>query len=689
METTSILNKSIQCIKGVGEARARLLKKLGINTIEDMLYHFPRDYEDRASIKKIHELLDEQPACFKGIVVAKITETRPRKGLTIQSLLVKDETGTINLTWFNQSYLKNSFYPGQQYMFYGKPAKKYKQLEIQNPIYEKLEDNLKETGKIVPIYPTISDLSQKILRNTIKISLDMLDNQMKDYMPAKLKERYNLAEINYALKNIHFPFDKKSYEFARRRLVFEELLLLQIGLLSIKDKFCDNATGIKFKKVPEVHEFINRLPFSLTHAQVKVFDEIERDMESEKIMNRLVQGDVGSGKTIVAGLAMFKAVLSGYQAAMMAPTSILAEQHYNSFKQLFQEYGLKTILITGSLTQKQKKQTLEEISEGRADIIIGTHALIEEGVEFNKLGLVVTDEQHRFGVRQRAKLVAKGNMPDILVMTATPIPRTLALILYGDLDISVIDEMPPGRKKIETYSIEEHMRERVNNFIKKQIQEGRQAYIVCPLVEESETLSAKSVDKHAEELSKNFHPYKVAYLHGKMKASLKEDIMREFNNGNINILVSTTVIEVGVNVPNASIMVVENAEKFGLAQLHQLRGRVGRGKAQSFCVLICNSDTKIAGERMRVMQRTNDGFEIAEKDLELRGTGEFFGTRQHGIPDLKIANLFKDIDILKEAQKAAKELLIEDRKIKNTEYMLIRQKVKERFSERADEISFN
>ncbi len=689
METRPVLKTPIQYVKGVGEARARLLSKLGISTVEDMLYHFPRDYEDRASTVKISELSNRQPACFKGMVVSEITESRPRRGLSIQKMIVQDETGTVVLTWFNQSYLKKAFRRGQYYMFYGKPSRKFGHIEIQNPVFEKIDDQLKETCKIVPIYPSTSALSQKVLRGIIKACLDMTDNQLQEFLPHNLRKKYNLSEINYAINNIHFPLDEKSFQSARRRLVFEELLLLQIGLLSIKGRLSTDIPGIGFKPVPELKDFISHLPFTLTDAQIKVFSEIERDMESGKPMNRLVQGDVGSGKTIVSGLAAFKAVKNGYQAAMMAPTSILAEQHYNTLKGLFEPFGIRTVLVTGSLAKKLKKELQENIYQGKVDVVIGTHALIEEGIQFRKLGLVITDEQHRFGVRQRAMLASKGNMPDVLVMTATPIPRTLALILYGDLDISVIDQLPPGRKKIETYWIGDNKRERVYNFIRKQLQEGRQTYVVCPLVEESEVISAKSAEKHAEEMQKYFQPFRVECLHGKMKSSLKEGKMREFMSGGISVLVSTTVIEVGVDQPNATTMLVENAEKFGLAQLHQLRGRVGRGAEQSYCILVSDVDSKLVRERLEVMQKTNDGFEIAEKDLELRGPGEFFGTRQHGLPDLKIANLFRDIEILKLSQEAAGEILSEDRELVKPEYKLFRQKVEERFSERSEELSFN
>jgi ATP-dependent DNA helicase RecG len=685
-----ILKKPIQYIKGVGQTRAKLLEKLGIFTVEDMLYHFPRDYEDRSNIKKIEELYDLEPAVFKAEVISGLSNRRIRKGLSIQKLIVGDNTGTISLTWFNQEYLKDSFVLGQEYVFFGKPAVKVRNyLEMQNPIFERFDHNLKETGKIVPIYNATASLSQKVIRSIIRNCLDLLENQLQEFIPNQIRQKHSLAEINYAMQHIHFPLDKVNFEFARKRLVFEELLLLQLGLLSIKTQTEAQAQGIEFKSTPQVNAFIEKLPFKLTNAQKRVLTEIEKDMESPKIMNRLIQGDVGSGKTIVAALAMLKVVNNGYQAAMMVPTGILAEQHYSTFADLFTNMGLKISLITGSLTAKQKREVLEEITSGHADIVIGTHALIEENIIFKQLGLIITDEQHRFGVRQRAKLITKGDSPAVIVMTATPIPRTLALILYGDLDISVIDELPPGRKSIQTYQVSEDVRERINAFIKKQLDRKKQAYVVCPLVEDSELMTAKSVQNHADQLKKQFVGYQVAYVHGKMKSKEKEEIMRNFYNGQIDILVSTTVIEVGVNVPNATLMIVENAEKFGLAQLHQLRGRVGRGDEQSYCILMCQSKSKVAQERMKIMQKSSDGFLIAEKDLELRGVGEFFGTRQHGIPDLKIANLFKDIDVLKEAQEEAKDLLKADSRLKKKENTAIKQKVLERFVQRAEEISWN
>jgi len=439
-----------------------------------------------------------------------------------------------------------------------------------------------------------------------------------------------------------------------------------------------------------MQDFIGDLPFSLTKAQMKAFREIEKDMESKKVMNRLVQGDVGSGKTIVAVLAMFKAVKNGYQATMMVPTEILAEQHYKSVSGLLEKYGVRVVLLTGSQTKKQKNEILEKVATGEADIVIGTHALIEEGVSFNNLGLVITDEQHRFGVRQRAALSRKGGNPDVLVMTATPIPRTLALILYGDLDISIIDELPPGRKPVKTYAVDESMRERINNFIRKKVAEGRQVYIVCPLVEESEEIEAKAATDLAERIAKHdFSDLKVGLIHGKMKPKEKDAVMRSFVEGKTDILVSTTVIEVGVNVPNATVMVVENAERFGLAQLHQLRGRVGRGEHQSYCILYNNGRTQVCRERMKIMEKTNDGFVISEKDLELRGPGEFFGTMQHGIPDLKIANLYRDMDILKLAQEAAMDIIEEDRHLMTEENRPLREMLMHRFKDKLDQLSLN
>ena len=680
--TGTLLKKPIQYLKGVGEARAALFHKLAIFTVGDVITHFPRDYEDRSKLKRLFDLEDGEQCSFEGVIASKAVESRPRKGLLITRMTIRDESGVINAVWFNQPYIKNAFNTGDRYVFFGKVTKR-RTFEVLNPVYEKLDDReLKNTCRIIPIYPATGSLTQNIIRSTIRSSLELVSGSLEEIIPQWVRNKYRLSEINYSISNIHFPDSDEDFKNARYRLVFEELLLFQLGLFNIKNTMEKEAKGISFKGAYEARAFIEGLPFRLTKAQIKVFSEIEKDMESGKVMNRLIQGDVGSGKTIVAVAALVKAVASGYQGALMVPTEILAGQHFKSITELLKRCGMKVALLTGGLAKKAKLELLEDIKQGRIDIVIGTHALLEENVTFERLGLVVTDEQHRFGVRQRAALSRKGGNPDILVMTATPIPRTLALILYGDLDISVIDELPPGRKRITTYSVDRSMRERINNFIRKNVSEGRQVYIVCPLVEESEAIEAKAASELAQRIAEqDFKDLEVGLIHGRMKPKEKEAIMEGFVSGRINILVSTTVIEVGVNVPNATLMVVENAERFGLAQLHQLRGRVGRGEHKSYCILYNESGTEISRERMKVMEKTGDGFIISEKDLELRGPGEFFGTRQHGIPELKIANLFRDMDILKTTQEAAQELLGQDKRLEAPENRLLRQGMRERFAE--------
>jgi len=686
----SIMCKPIKYLKGVGESRAALFQKLNIFTVEDILTHFPREYEDRSSLKPIGQLEDGETCAFEGIIASDVSESRPRRGLTVQKLRIKDPTGTILAIWFNQSYLKKVFNIGERYIFYGKISRNYGITQVQSPVYEKVfeEGEMKNVCRIVPVYPSTAKLTQNTIRSVIRNALELTAGSLEEVLPRWIRNKYCLSEINYSIKNIHFPDSEKDFENARYRLVFEELLLLQLGLMTIKNSLGESKKGIVFRAAQEVKQFIKELPFPLTGAQKKVLAEIERDMESHKVMNRLVQGDVGSGKTIVAVLALFKAVKSGYQGTLMVPTEILAEQHYRSITELTASKGIRVELFTGSQTKRQRNQIVEDIASGEVDIVIGTHALIEENVIFSRLGLVVTDEQHRFGVRQRAALSQKGDNPDVLVMTATPIPRTLALVLYGDLDISIIDEMPPGRKPVKTYAVDNSMRERINAFIRKKVAEGRQVYIVCPLVEESDSIEAKSASQLAEKIAKeDFKDLRVGLVHGRMKQKDKDNIMSAFIRGEIDILVSTTVIEVGVNVPNATVMVIENAERFGLAQLHQLRGRVGRGEHQSYCILYNESNNYVARERMKIMQKTNDGFIISEKDLELRGPGEFFGTRQHGIPDLKIANLYKDIEILKKAQEAAFEILERDRLLESDENSKLREKVYEKIVGKFKELS--
>ena len=508
---------------------------------------------------------------------------------------------------------------------------------------------------------------------------------LPETLPEYIMKENNLWDINNTIERIHFPVELSDFNKARERLVFEELLTMQLALLKLKNNYEQNTNGIQFDKNIKMSDVINELPFKLTKAQLRVLDEIDTDMESNKSMNRLLQGDVGSGKTVVAMIAAYKAVKSGYQAAIMAPTAILASQHLEGFKGILDKFGIRCELLISSITKKKKEEILHKLQEGEIDILIGTHAILEENVVFKKLGLVVTDEQHRFGVKQRGKIAAKGERPDVIAMSATPIPRTLALILYGDLDISIIDELPPNRKKIETYAVRKNMEERVNAFIRKQINEGRQAYIVCPLVEENEEMDLKSVIELAEKYKKEtFSEYKVEYLHGKMKAKEKDEIMQRFKDGEIKILIATTVIEVGVNVPNASIMVVENAERFGLAQLHQLRGRVGRGEYQSYCILKYEGNGETVRQRMKVMCDTNDGFIISEKDLELRGSGDFFGTEQHGLPEFKIANLFEDIGILKKAQKIAINIMEDDPLLEKEKNKKLNELVKDKFGSRIE-----
>lgn len=678
------LKKDIQFIKGVGPSRVKLLNKLGIANLEDLITYYPRQYEDRGKPKTISELVDKEEALVSAIVVARMSEIRIRKNLTLCKVVVRDETGTMQVTWYNQSYLKNTLKVNERYKFYGRVSNKYGKIDMQSPVFEPEEQSTK-TGKIIPIYPLTYSLSQNTIRKIIENGLMEVKGRLEETLPEYLLQRYTLCDINTAIEKIHFPDNFAEFNLARKRLVFEELLSMQLALLSLKNRYQVKKEGIRFDENVLMSDVINALPFKLTNAQLRVLEEIDRDMEKSKPMNRLLQGDVGSGKTVIALTAAYKAVKSGYQAAIMAPTAILASQHLETFNEILGNTGIRCELLISAITKKKKEELLQRLENGEIDIIIGTHAILEENVKFKNLGLVVTDEQHRFGVRQRSIITEKGNNPDVLVMTATPIPRTLALILYGDLDISIIDELPPNRKKIETFAVRKDMDQRVNAFVCKNIDEGRQCYIVCPLVEENDEINAKSVMEIFEEYKyKTFSNYKVEYLHGKMKQKEKDKIMEDFKNGDIDILISTTVIEVGVNVPNANIMIIQNAERFGLAQLHQLRGRVGRGEHQSYCILKYEGNSRIIKERMDVITKTNDGFVISEKDLELRGSGEFFGTKQHGIPEFKIANLFEDINILKGVQSLAMEIIDKDPYLEKEENEELRKMVQNKFKERIE-----
>ena len=678
------LNKDIQYIKGVGPNRAKLLNKLGIFSLEDLITYFPREYEDRSKPKNIIDLIDGTEALIEAIPIAKMSEVFIRKNLTLYKLIVRDGTGTCQITWYNQPYLKTIFKPNQKYKFYGKVNNKYGKVDMQSPVFD-IAGSSKNTGKIVPIYPSTYSLTQTIIRKIMESALNEVEGKLKENLPDYILKEYSLCDLNTAIKQIHFPDEFVNFNLARKRLVFEELLTMQLALLSLKNKYTKDEVGIAFDKNAKMSDVINKLPFNLTKAQLRVLEEIDNDMESTKPMNRLLQGDVGSGKTAVALIAAYKCVKSGYQATIMAPTAILATQHLETFNELLKDTGIKCELLVSGITKKKKEELLKRLADGNIDILIGTHAILEENVVFKNLGLVVTDEQHRFGVRQRATIAEKGHNPDVLVMTATPIPRTLALILYGDLDISIIDELPPNRKKIDTFAITKGLEDRLNNFVKEQIKQGRQAYVVCPLVEENEEINAKSVLEIAEHYKTQvFSEFRVEYLHGKMKQKEKDAIMTDFKNGKIDILVSTTVIEVGVNVPNSNIMIIENAERFGLAALHQLRGRVGRGEYKSYCILKYQGKSDVIKERMKVMTSTNDGFVISEKDLELRGSGEFFGTKQHGLPEFKIANLFEDIQTLKLVQAVALKIINDDPKLEKSKNKELKETVDKKFKNRIE-----
>ena len=683
------LNKDIQYVKGIGPKKASKLNKLGIFTINDLIYYFPRQYEDRNKLKKICQLEDKEKATIRAIISSIETST-PRKGLSITKLSVRDETGFAKLVFFNQDYIVKSFKSGDTILVFGKVKKDFNGVELSSCEVEQMSNNPKSTCGIMPIYPLTYGLTNKELMGIIKTIFTNEQIVVKEYLPKRIIEKYKLCSIDYAIKNLHNPTNKESLKIALYRMVFEEFLILQLGLFLFKNGVVEKD-GIYFNRHDNLKAILDSLPFKLTNAQNRAFNEILDDMASNKVMNRLVQGDVGSGKTVVALLSLANCVLNGYQGALMAPTEILAEQHYISLNETLSQFGMNIGLLVGSLTKKQKENILEKVKNKEIDILIGTHALIEDKVEFNNLGIVITDEQHRFGVRQRNKLSEKGYNPDILVMTATPIPRTLALILYGDLDISIIDELPPGRQPIETIAVYKDKRDKAyNSLVREEVEKGRQVYIVCPLVEESEAIEAKSAVELVEELrSEYFSDLRLGLLHGKMKPSEKDEIMKSFKNRELDILVSTTVIEVGVNVPNATLMIIENAERFGLAQLHQLRGRVGRGKHKSYCILIYSSKSEVCSQRMGIMEETTDGFKISEKDLEIRGPGEFFGTRQHGLPELRVANIFKHMKILKLAQQEARYIISEDLKLQNYENKKLKQEVLKKFENRLEEISLN
>lgn len=665
---------SIDVVKNIGKTRAEQLNKLGIETVEDLIEYYPRDYEDRSRFVPMNEIEIGSVNTIRGRILTS-PEARRVRTITIVGVRIADGTGSIECVWFNQPYVKNQLIVGKEYTFTGKVIQKFGRIQMESPDYELVNADSLNTGRIVPVYTVPKKMSQKVIRGCIKDAMDTVDGSLDEYMPESIIREHNLCSREFAVRNIHFPENDKAFFKARRRLVFDELLFLQMHLLELKGNVCDKKTSVVINDFDD-SEIRNALGFSLTDAQEKVLNEIKNDFTTGFVMNRLIQGDVGSGKTAVAMISAYIAIKNGYQAVLMAPTDVLANQHYKSFCDTLEPLGIKCELLTSGLKKKEKDRAYDNIATGYAKMIIGTHALIQEKVKYNNLGLVITDEQHRFGVRQREMLSEKGDEPHILVMTATPIPRTLALILYGDLDISIIDKLPPGRKKVDTFAVDHSYYQRLYAFIKKEVAKGRQVYIICPMIEENDKMELRAVLSYTDDLDRNILPeLRVSCVHGKMKNAEKQTVMEEFAKGNIDVLVSTTVIEVGINVPNASLMIIENADRFGLSALHQLRGRVGRGSEKSYCVLVSDAKSKVAKERLKIMCQTNDGFVISEKDLTLRGPGDFFGTRQHGLPEMKIANLYKDVDILKEVQQTAISLYKKDKELKSVENSRLKAKI--------------
>ncbi|MBR5473430.1 MAG: ATP-dependent DNA helicase RecG [Clostridia bacterium] len=659
----SNFNTDIRFLKGVGEKRAQHLYSLGIDTIGALLRYFPRGYEDFSNVKQIFDCNVDEKVCVKAKIVTPITENKVRNNMTLYKFSVSDGTAQMQVTIFNNKYLAARLHQGSEYLFLGKIQSGTFLPSMSSP-------EIREVGGtgIVPIYPASKNMTSAAISKLVRTALDGCE--IEDVLPESIRAQYKLCDLRTAIENIHFPKSEEALARAKQHLVFEELFILRMGLMLLKNKRRVVSNYI-FKRDYTI-DYINSLPFEMTAAQKRVIGECVSDMASGRVMNRLVQGDVGCGKTAVAASLMYHTAKNGAQAAIMAPTEVLAEQHYKNLSEGLKDTDIKVVLLTGSLKKSEKQRAKDLLQSGEAALAVGTHALISEDVSFKNLALVITDEQHRFGVTQRANLASKGAATHTLVMSATPIPRTLGLIIYGDLDISIIDEYPRGRQQIENYCVESALRPRVFGYIKKHLDEGRQGYIVCPMVEENEQLELKSAEEYYAEIKGGeFKNYSVGLLHGKMKPKEKDAVMRAFKDGEIQLLVCTTVIEVGIDVPNAAIMVIENAERFGLSQLHQLRGRIGRGQYKSTCIFI--SDYK--KERLDVIKQTVDGFKIADEDLKLRGPGDFLGSRQHGLPQLKIADIYADNDILRLTGMAAANVLEHDPKLKADENKNLRQEI--------------
>lgn len=669
------LDTDIKYLKGVGERRAAMLSRLGVSDVNALVRLYPRVYEDWSRIKSINEAQIGEICCIKGIVGSPVRKNLIRKGLTLYKTEITDGSGIMGITIFNSRFAAEKLTEGDEFLFFGRVGGNLYRKEMNSPEIEPAEG----ADRIRPIYPQTHGLNSKMIEKLVRTALTECRDELVDPIPPWLREKYCLMNLPDSLWNIHFPKSPDYLEEARRRLIFEELLILQLGLEKMRSQTQNNAGAIIERDFSD--EYFSHLPFSPTGAQRRAVKEAMRDMMSGRQMNRLLQGDVGSGKTAVAAALVYSAAKNSMQSALMAPTEVLAEQHYKTFLKLFEGCSINVELLTGSDTAAQKRRKKEALKAGEIDLLIGTHAIIQSDVEFKSLALVITDEQHRFGVEQRNALGEKGENPHLYVMSATPIPRTLALIIYGELDISILDELPPGRQKIETYAVTSELRQRAYNYVKKHLDAGRQGYIICPLVDEGESdTELASAVKYADELQRgDFRGYTVGLMHGKMKSVDKKKVMESFSNGETQLLVSTTVIEVGVDVPNAVIMVIENAERFGLSQLHQLRGRIGRGQYKSTCILITDAKNDTAQRRMKVMETTTDGFKIADEDLKLRGPGEFFGSRQHGLPEMKIADMLEDRSTLEETQRAAKEIMARDPELSSPESAALKNEIQRLF----------
>ena len=667
------LNTDIRYIKGIGEAKGKAFARLGVRCVGDLLSDFPRAYEDRSKVLPIARMMEGEAACVCAMITTEPELSRIRKGMELLRFRIADASGSMLVTYFNQAWMKNRLRRGDTYIFYGKVQVTGRTFAFTNPIFEPEAEMGRVTGRIMPVYRLTGGISQRDMTQAVRRVLGEPGMTFPNALPERVERENRLCTARYAYENIHFPADMRALSLSRRRLVFEELFTLVCALSLVRGEG-EVQPGIAVQP-RDIVEFTATLPFTPTGAQLRAIADAAGDMTSGRLMNRLIQGDVGSGKTLVAAALIWLAAGSGLQSAFMAPTELLAEQHFATLSGFLAPFGLKVVKLTGSMGAKAKRETLAALASGEAALAVGTHALISEGVEFRRLGLVVTDEQHRFGVAQRSALAGKGERAHVLVMSATPIPRTLALIIYGDLDVSLIDELPPGRQRVDTFAVTSSYRRRLNAFIAKLVGEGRQVFVVCPAIDaDSEVpMELVSAEEHTLELRAALPGLRIECIHGRMKAKPRDEIMSRFAAGEVDVLVSTTVIEVGVDVPNAALMIIENAERFGLSQLHQLRGRVGRGRHKSYCVLVSDAKGADARERLAALTHIHDGFKIAEEDLRLRGPGDFFGARQHGLPELHIADLGADMDVLKTAQAAAQALLAEDPALVREENRPVRQ----------------